>query len=85
MNITLNLVSMATPYNRLKKHRQLKRLTENTALSSSSTHVELDNSEDVALDVDDIMEYSCNQNFGNINCNVFFDHSYPRNPADINE
>jgi len=35
----------STPYNRLKKHRQLKQLTENSIVISSndSTDVELDN------------------------------------------
>lgn len=72
----------STPYNRLKKHRQLKQLTENSIVipSNDSTDVELDNpniSESGALEIDDI-DHSCNQHVENVysNYNDTFDHSY---------
>lgn len=78
---------MSTPstlYNRLKKHRQLKRFTENSIPSNDSTDVELVNanfSESVALEVDQ----SCNQHVENIcpNYNDTYDHSF--NSADIED
>lgn len=79
---------MTTPYNRLKKHSQLKRLTKNAILSDDSTeYVELENSnlsENVGLEVDDI-ENSSSQHVDNVYSNYdnTFDHLY--NPENIED
>lgn len=80
---------MATPYDRLKKHRKLKQLTENSVSYNDSTvtDVELDNSnlsENLELEVDDI-EHNCGQHVENIYSdydNTFGDLHNPENIED---
>lgn len=63
---------MTTPYERLKKHRQLRQLTENAVSSDDSTDVELDNSYsfiNLELEVDDVEHY-CSDHLYNAEYNA---------------
>jgi len=54
---------MTTPYNRLKKHRQLKQITKNAVSSNDSTDMELDNSnlsENIYSNYDDTFDHLYN-------------------------
>lgn len=78
---------MTTPYDRLKKHRKLKQLTENSVSSNDSTNVELDNSnlsENLELEVDDI-EHSCSQHVENIYSDYDDTFGHLHNPKNIED